>query len=52
LEFDEFMKIEGCQTKERHLFVGSGKRKDKDGRIVDGGEERLESVRYVYCESR
>lgn len=25
LEFDQFMNIEGCKTKERHLFVGSGK---------------------------
>lgn len=23
LEFDEFMKIEGCKTKTKHLFVGS-----------------------------
>jgi CHORD len=43
LEFDQFMKIEGCQTKNRHLFVGSGKKNQK----VDqsGGEERLETVR-------
>jgi hypothetical protein len=43
LEFDEFMKIEGCKTKDRHLFVGSGKKKG----ISDGGEEVLETVRYV-----
>jgi hypothetical protein len=43
LEFDEFMKIEGCETKNRHLFIGSGK---KDGK--KGGEEVLETVRYVY----
>jgi hypothetical protein len=40
LEFDQFMNIEGCKTKDRHLFVGSGK-KDKEG----GGEEKLETVR-------
>lgn len=31
------MKIEGCKTKDRHLFVGSGKKR---------GEENLDSVRY------
>lgn len=40
LEFDQFMNIEGCKTKNRHLFVGSGK-KDKEG----GSEEKLETVR-------
>jgi hypothetical protein len=40
LEFDQFMNIEGCKTKDRHLFVGSGK-KDKAG----GGEEKLETVK-------
>lgn len=42
LEFDEFMKIEGCKTKDRHLFVGSGK---KGAAGNTGGEELLESVR-------
>jgi hypothetical protein len=46
LEFDQFMKIEGCKTKDRHLFVGSG---NKDGagkgRGASGGEEVLETVR-------
>jgi hypothetical protein len=35
LEFDEFMKIEGCKTKRRHLFIGKGK---------PSGEEKLETV--------
>ena len=39
LEFDEFMRIEGCQTKDRHMFVGSGK-KGKGG-----GEEKVDNVR-------
>jgi hypothetical protein len=37
LEFDQFMNIEGCKTKDRHLFVGSGKKNE--------GEEKLETVR-------
>jgi hypothetical protein len=45
LEFDEFMKIEGCQTKERHLFVGSGKRKEAGGEQNSSGEEMLATVR-------
>ena len=36
------MKIEGCKTKDRHLFVGSGKKK---GAGSGGGEELLETVR-------
>ena len=35
LEFDEFMKLEGCKTKDRHLFVGSGNK----------GEEKVDTVR-------
>jgi CHORD len=44
LEFDEFMKIEGCKTKEKHLFVGTGKRKGGGKENADG-EEILETVR-------
>ena len=44
LEFDQFMKIEGCKTKDRHLFVGSGK-KDKSGKEGGAAEELLETVR-------
>jgi hypothetical protein len=43
LEFDEFMRIAGCQTKDRHLFIGSGKTKGG----TTGGEEVLETVRFV-----
>lgn len=39
MEFDEFMKIEGCKEKKRHLFIGKGKK---------AGEERVSEVRYVY----
>lgn len=42
LEFDQFMKLEGCKKKPRHMFVGSGKKeKGKSG----GEEELLETVR-------
>ena len=44
MEFDEFMKIEGCQTKDRHLFIGSG---GKNKAAKGGGEELLETVRYI-----
>lgn len=44
LEFDQFMKIEGCKSKSRHLFVGSGK---KEKESSSGGEELLDTVRYV-----
>lgn len=43
LEFDQFMKIEGCKTKDRHLFIGSGKK----GNASNGGEEVLTTVRYA-----
>lgn len=49
LEFDQFMKIEGCKTKPRHLFVGSGKKDASGNAIGSGGEELLETVRYVTC---
>ncbi len=45
LEFDQFMKIEGCQTKNRHLFVGSGKKEAAAQNKSSGGEELLETVR-------
>jgi hypothetical protein len=53
LEFDQFMKIEGCETKDRHLFVGSGKKdaagkaKAAAGGTGGDGEEVVETVRYV-----
>ena len=49
LEFDEFMKMEGCKTKTRHMFVGSGKNK-KEGA---GGEqeEAVESVRNEFYQT-
>lgn len=43
LEFDEFMKIQGCRTKSRHLFVG--KKKDADA------EEQLKEVRNDFYQT-
>ncbi|KAK3945342.1 cysteine and histidine-rich domain-containing protein [Diplogelasinospora grovesii] len=56
LEFDQFMKIEGCKTKKRHLFVGSGKdaaaAAAKGGSSgTEGGEEVLESVRHDFYQT-
>lgn len=45
MEFDQFMKLEGCATKDRHMFIGSGK--DKAAKGSAGGEEVLETVRYA-----
>jgi hypothetical protein len=44
LEFDQFMNIEGCKTKDRHLFVGSGKEKSSE-------EEKLETVRHDFYQT-
>ncbi|KAF2833354.1 chord-domain-containing protein [Ophiobolus disseminans] len=46
LEFDQFLNIEGCKTKDRHLFVGSGKKDEKAGR-----EEKLETVKNDYYQT-
>jgi hypothetical protein len=48
LEFDQFMTLEGCTTKDQHLFIGSG-RKEKEAKSAggagEGGEEVLEKLR-------
>ncbi|KAL2757560.1 hypothetical protein ACRALDRAFT_1074553 [Sodiomyces alcalophilus JCM 7366] len=52
LEFDQFMKIEGCKTKDRHLFVGSGKKKGGlEGSVIEGGEELLQTVRTDFYQT-
>ncbi|GKT83494.1 CORD and CS domain-containing protein [Colletotrichum tofieldiae] len=48
LEFDQFMKIEGCKTKNRHLFIGSGKKKNA---AAAGGEEKLDTVRTDFYQT-
>ncbi|KAL7914776.1 HSP20-like chaperone [Trichoderma velutinum] len=47
LEFDQFMKIEGCTTKDRHLFVGSGKKEKAES----GNEEILTTVRHDFYQT-
>jgi len=42
LEFDEFMKIPGCNEKKRHLFVGKGK---------PAGEEKVNEVRTDFYQT-
>jgi hypothetical protein len=42
LEFDEFMKIQGCSEKPRHLFIGKGKKT---------GQEKVEFLRSVVTAS-
>ncbi|KAI9372489.1 chord-domain-containing protein [Aspergillus egyptiacus] len=42
LEFEEFLKIEGCAEKKRHLFVGKGK---------PAGEEKVETVRNDFYQT-
>lgn len=39
LEFEEFMRIEGCQQSDRHLFIGTRKNEQK--------EKVITNVRYV-----
>ncbi|KHN93863.1 CORD and CS domain containing protein [Metarhizium album ARSEF 1941] len=53
LEFDQFMKIEGCKTKDRHLFIGSGKRDKDHGRdkADPTGEEVLSTVRHDFYQT-
>lgn len=55
LEFDQFMKIEGCKTSPRHLFIGSGQQKSKSkaagASTTENGEELLETVRHDFYQT-
>ncbi|DAA72749.1 TPA_exp: Uncharacterized protein A8136_5475 [Trichophyton benhamiae CBS 112371] len=42
LEFDEFLKMPGCKTKNRHLFIGKGKK---------SAEEKVNDVRTDYYQT-
>jgi hypothetical protein len=49
------MKIEGCKTSPRHLFVGSGQDRSKKNQQSttegEGGEELLETVRHDFYQT-
>lgn len=47
LEFDDFMRLEGCTTKSRHMFVGSGKKL----RERQAGGEVVESVKNDFYQT-
>lgn len=49
LEFDQFMKIEGCKTSPRHLFIGSGQ--DKKTKTGGSSEELLDTVRHDFYQT-
>jgi len=50
LEFDEFMRIEGCKTKDKHLFIGTSKKNTDEG--TSGlGEENVETVRHDFYQT-
>ncbi|KAI1460358.1 integrin beta-1-binding protein [Annulohypoxylon moriforme] len=55
LEFDQFMKLEGCKTSPRHLFIGSGQQKNKsktaNASTTENGEELLETVRHDFYQT-
>jgi len=50
LEFDEFMKIEGCKKRKRHCFVGK-RGKEKQGASSTGAEEKVDSVRNDFYQT-
>lgn len=53
LEFDQFMKIEGCHKKPRHLFVGR-KKAPANAQNTEGGEageEEVKDVRFDFYQS-
>lgn len=54
LEFDQFMKLEGCKTSPRHLYIGSGQDKSKKNQgpsTGQDGEELLETVRHDFYQT-
>jgi hypothetical protein len=54
LEFDEFMKIEGCKSRKRHCYVGKPRKKADggvDGETAEQSEQRLENVRNDFYQT-
>lgn len=52
LEFDQFLKLEGCTTKDRHLFIGSGKtKKEKEKAQQNAHSDKVTNVRYDFYQT-
>ena len=54
LEFDEFMKIEGCKTRKRHCYVGKPRKKKEgtaDGESAGQSEDRVTNVRNDFYQT-
>lgn len=55
LEFDEFMKIEGCKKRKRHCYIGKKKKigdaADGDTKTDKNAEEKLENVRNDFYQT-
>ncbi|MCJ1338235.1 hypothetical protein MMC09_003521 [Bachmanniomyces sp. S44760] len=51
LEFDEFLRIEGCQTRNRHMFVGSRKKRKGEGKEGEEAEEKVDNVRHDFYQT-
>ncbi|KAJ9609737.1 hypothetical protein H2200_006065 [Cladophialophora chaetospira] len=54
LEFDEFLKIEGCKTRKRHCYVGKPKKRGEgavEGESAAQSEDRLENVRNDFYQT-
>ncbi|KAF1982893.1 chord-containing protein [Aulographum hederae CBS 113979] len=53
LEFDEFLRMEGCKTRPKHMFVGSGGKRKKRGESGAAGsdDEVLETVRSDFYQT-
>lgn len=51
LEFDEFMKIEGCKTRKGHCFVGKRSKKSGSGGGGQDQEEKLDDVRNDFYQT-
>lgn len=50
LEFDEFMKIQGCKERPRHCFVGKKGLKRKPGGLGDD-YEKVENIRHDFYQT-
>ncbi|KEF56205.1 uncharacterized protein A1O9_07786 [Exophiala aquamarina CBS 119918] len=51
LEFDEFMKIEGCKKRKRHCYIGKKKPIGEGADTGSKAEEKLETVRNDFYQT-